>query len=201
MATSTVLSKVTLTELDAVNQLLASVDISPVSSLGGSTDLEVQGAITRLSNINRSVQGMGWDFNTRLEILYVRNVSNEITIPTNVLRISPSGRSIWKDLVLRGGKVWDRDKDVDGTVLTEDVYLDVVELLNFEDLPQSCRDYITARAVREHERFESSDDTKTEVAQQAEITAWATLINDHSVNGQETIEDNVNVFSSIFGRE
>jgi hypothetical protein len=201
MATSTVLSKVTLTELEAVNQMLAAVDISPVSALGGSTDLEVQGAITRLSNLNRSIQGMGWDFNTRLELLYVRNVSNEISIPTNVLRISPAGRSIGTDYVLRANKVYNRTRDVDSSVLTEDVYLDVVELINFEDLPQSCRDYITARAVREHERFESSDDTKTEVAQQAEISAWATLINDHSVNGQETIEDNVNVFSSIFGRE
>ena len=201
MATTTVLTKVVMTELQAVNKMLRAVDIAPVASITGTLDLEAENAVERLSEINRSFQTMGWDFNTRFEVKYLRNVSNQVTLGTNVLSIKPVGNSSWKDFVMRAGQVYDRDRDIDSFTLQEDPYLDIVELINFEDLPQAARDYIAHRATREHERFESADDTKTEMSQEGELRAWATLINDHSRSGYETIENNPNVYSSIFGRE
>lgn len=199
MATNTVLSKLTSTELEAVNEMLGAVDLVPVANITGNLDIEVGSAVSRLSNVNRTVQSMGWDFNTRKKVKYLRDVNNEVTIGTNVLKIVPVGNSRSKHLVLREGRIFDRDED--SFTLLDDVWLDIIELLNFEDLPQTCREYITARAVRAHERFESADDTKTEIAGKQEQDAWSILINDHSIANQETMEDNSSVFSSIFGRE
>ena len=195
----TVLKQVTTTELDAVNAMLAAVDIAPVGSLVGTTDLEVENAINRLSRINRTVQTMGWSFNTRKEVKYLRNVDNEVTIGSNVLRVTPVGNSRWKSLVWREGKIF--DVGLNSYTLDADVYLDVVELIDFENLPQAARDYITARAVRSHERFEAADDIKHDMASEEEIMAWSILINDHSVTNEQTMMDNQEVWSSIFGRE
>lgn len=196
---TTVLSNKVMTEKEAVNAMLAAVDIAPVGSLTGTTDLEVTNAIDRLSKINRTIQTIGWDFNTKKEVKYLRNVDGEVVIGSNVLRVTPVANSRWKNLVWREGKIFDRG--INSFTLDADVYLDIVELVNFEDLPQTARDYITARAVRVHERFEAADDIKHDMASEEEIMAWSNLINDHSTAGNETMMDNVEVYSSIFGRE
>jgi hypothetical protein len=189
-----------MTELQVVNKMLRAVDLAPVTSITGTIDLEVGAAVERFSEINRDVQTLGWDFNSRKEVKYLRNVDNEVTLGTNVLSFKPVGNTRFKDYTMRGGKIYDRDPDVDSTVLQEDPYLDIVELINFEDLPQAARSYIAHRSVREHERFDSADDTKTEIAGKNEMDAWTALINDHSVMHDETLEDNPDVGSSIFGR-
>jgi hypothetical protein len=200
---ATVLATGLMTELEVVNKMLRAVDLAPVNSITGTLDLEAGAAVARFSEINRLVQTMGWDFNTRPNVKYLRNVSNEVTLGTNVLSIKPVGNSAGKDYTMRGGKVYDRES-VNGTTrghtLTEDPYLTIIELIEFTDLPNAARSYIAERAVREHERFDSADDTKTEIAGQNELNAWATLINDHSVMHDETLEDNPEVGSSIFGR-
>lgn len=198
--TTTALSKLVTTELEVVNEMLDAIGISPVTSITGSTDLDVTNAVKRFSKINRAVQGMGWRWNTRREVKYVRDVNNQVEVGTNVLSIKPTGNSASKDYVLRAGFIYDRDPDVDSNVLSETVYLDIVELLMFEDLPQSARNYIQAKCVREHLLFEAPDDTKHDIAQAAEVQAWSDLINDTSRASRQTIEDNPEVYSSIFGR-
>jgi hypothetical protein len=200
---ATVLATGLMTELEVVNKMLRAVDLAPVNSITGTLDLEAGAAVARFSEINRLVQTMGWDFNTREEVKYLRNVSNEVTLGTNVLSFKPVGNTRFKDYTMRGGKVYDRgqvNNVTTGTTLLENPILTIVELLEFTDLPQAARDYIAERAVREHERFDSADDTKTEIAGENELKAWATLINDHSVMHDETLEDNPDVGSSIFGR-
>jgi hypothetical protein len=201
---ATVLATGLMTELEVVNKMLRAVDLAPVNSITGTLDLEAGAAVARFSEINRMVQTMGWDFNTRPEVKYLRNVSNEVTLGTNVLSIRPVANSAGKNYTMRGGKVYDREAVngiTRGTTLTEDPHLEIVELMEFTELPQAARAYIAERAVREHERFDSADDTKTEIAGENELKAWSTLINDHSVMHNESMSDNPEVFSSIFGRE
>jgi len=203
MATTTVLATGLMTELQVVNKMLRAVDLAPVTSITGTLDLEVGAAVERFSEINRDVQTLGWDFNSRKGVKYLRNTDNEVTLGTNVLSFKPVGNTRYKDYTMRGGKIYNRDQvngTTVGTVLAEDPILDIIELINFEDLPQAARAYIGHRAVREHERFDSADDTKTEIAGLNEQNAWTALINDHSVMHDETLEDNPDVGSSIFGR-
>jgi hypothetical protein len=202
MVTTTSLSKLVLTELEVVNKMLSVVDLSPVASITGTLDLEVADAVSRFSDINRNLQALGWDWNIKREVQYLRDVSNNVVLPGNVLAIRVRGTTVGYDLVLReNSMLYDRDPDVQSFALTIDPVLDVTELLMFEDLPQSARNYISLRAVREHERYQSADDTKRDIATDAELRAWSALINDHSYASDETLETNPNVYSSIFGRE
>lgn len=197
---TTVLATSNMTELQAVNKMLRAVDLAPVTSITGTLDLEVGSAVSRFSEINREVQTMGWDFNTKVEVTYLRDVNNQVVLGTNVLSIRPVSNTRFKDYTLSQGKVYDRSPNTQSFTLGENPVLDVIELHNFEDLPAAARNYIAARSIREHERFDSADDTKTEIAQENEIKAWSLLINDHSVMHDETLEDNPDVGSSIFGR-
>ena len=202
--TTTSLSKLVMTELEVVNKMLDAVDIAPVASITGTVDLEVESAVKRFSDINRSVQTLGWSWNTKRAVLYTKDTDNEIVLGSNVLAIKVSGRTPvstpGRYQLRESRKLYDTDPDVQSFTLTQNVYLDVVELLMFEDLPQSARNYISHRATREHERFESADDTKTDIATDSEMRAWAALVNDESETNQQTMEDNVNVYSGIFGR-
>lgn len=200
MATNTVLATTIMTELQVVNKMLRAVDLAPVNSITGNLDLEAGAAVERFSEINREVQMMGWKFNSRREVKYLRNIDGEVSLGLNVLSFKPVGLSSGKDYTLRGNKIYDRSPDVDGSVLTEDPHLNIIELINFEDLPSAARNYIAAKATREHERFDSADDTKTEIASENELNAWSILINDQSIMHTETLEDNPDVGSSIFGR-
>jgi len=60
-----------LTELEAVNSMLAAIGEAPVSTLTGATQADVQMAINILRDVTREVQSWGWRFNTEfgMEIL------------------------------------------------------------------------------------------------------------------------------------
>ena len=53
-----------MTELEAVNIILASIGESPVNSIENPTNVDVINAIRILRNINRRIQSKGWTFNT-----------------------------------------------------------------------------------------------------------------------------------------
>lgn len=136
------------TKLEAVNQMLACIDQSPVTTLSGTTSIDVQRAITTLDDISRRVQSRGWMFNTTYNetLTYSGGV---VAVPSDVARLEfnqsqRNGRS----LVIRDNKVYDQNDggtfDVGGNI-TCDV---VVRYLDFESLPASAREYILIRAAR-----------------------------------------------------
>ena len=201
MATS--LSEVLTTELQVVNEMLAAVDIAPVTSITGSNDLEVEIAINRFDHANREVQAKGWSWNNRFEVNYTRDGSNNITLGSDILKIRGSGISMGRDYTTQGRLLFDRDPDVDSTTLDRDAELDITTLLQFETLPQSARDYIKNLSIFRHERMESADDTKRTVTEKNLSDSWTDLINNESEQGPgrgKTLMDNPDVGSSIFGR-
>jgi len=136
------------TRLEAVNVMLSSIGEAPVNSLtSGLEDAEL--AETILESVNRETQSKGWIFNTDLKIKLTRNpTNNHIELPNNYIRVDTRNtlRNSSKDIVERGRKLYDRIAN--SYVFTEDVTVDAVILLDFSDIPESARRYITIRAAR-----------------------------------------------------
>jgi len=136
------------TRLDAVNVMLSSIGEAPVNSLtSGLEDAEL--AETILESVNRETQSKGWIFNTDLKIKLTRNISNNhIELPNNYIRVDTrnSLRNSKKDIVERGRKLYDRIAN--SYVFSEDVVVDAVILLDFTDIPEAARRYITIRSAR-----------------------------------------------------
>mgnify|MGYP001227654666 FL=1 len=143
------------TELDAVNAILMSVGESPVNTLTvQSPDVAIAQATLR--QVCREIQTQGWVYNTENDYPIDLDANNHCVIPNNILQLDLNhfrhGNDF--DVVRRSDngimKVYDKIghsfefKNVTGGKL----YFDVIWMLDFEDLPQAFKDYITTRASR-----------------------------------------------------
>ena len=143
MATSTI---DTDTELSAVNSILGSIGQSPVTTLNF-TNPEVSYIYNLLTEVNKDVQNEGWHFNTEQHVKVTPDANKNIILPVNILRytLHDGGIDRKQDIVVRDGKLYDL---VDHTDEFEgDIYIDVVTLYKFEDLPNVFQRYITYRSA------------------------------------------------------
>lgn len=154
------------TELQAVNEILASVGQAPVTTLD-QTNPDVAIAYDTLIQVSREVQAEGWTFNKEYEYPFTPDTNDEILIPSNVLQLdlTPSYRD--KDAVIRSGKLYDRTAHT--YEWTDDlVYCDVLWYFDWVDLPTPVKDYITARAASVVSSRIVGDSTQYQMLQQRE---------------------------------
>ena len=143
------------TELDAVNSILMSVGESPVNTLSVQSP-EVAIAQKTLRQVCREVLSEGWVFNTEYQYPITLDSNNHCIIPNDVLQIDVNEFKHANDFnVVR--------KDDSGTKKLYDLiehrfnfentsesklYCDIIWMVDFEDIPEVFKDYITARASR-----------------------------------------------------
>jgi len=135
------------TLLEAVNMLLRAVGRSSVMSLDPSR-LD-QTAVSALEAINEEsvrVQSKGWNFNTEEEFPAQPNTDGHIVLPASWVRVKLHPRSGSLRTVQRAGKLYDKVKRT--FVFEDTVYLNIIKVLPFEDVPPAVRYYIVARAGR-----------------------------------------------------
>lgn len=134
------------TELSAVNSILGSIGQSPVTSLDF-TNPEISFIHNILREVNIDVQSEGWSFNTEYNFKFSPNTDGYYVIPPNVIRYDVTdGQNIkTTDVVKRNGRLYDKYNHTD--VFTGDLYLDVVTLYEFVDLPSVFQRYIIHRAA------------------------------------------------------
>lgn len=141
----------TTSELDAVNIMLATIGESPInalSSVSGVPDAVTAQAI--LEEIAVVVQTEGWSCNTDFNWLFLPDVTGRISLPDNLLQVTASDQVSY-DTAMRGGMLYDKKNHTftwTGDVATQGIKLNTITLLDFADLPQSLRYYITVRAAR-----------------------------------------------------
>jgi len=81
-----------MTELEAVNILLAAIGEAAVSSLETATTVEVTQAKKLLSNVNRAAQQKGWHFNTEWDVVLTRDSDNRIPLSQSILSVYQPGQ-------------------------------------------------------------------------------------------------------------
>jgi len=133
------------TKLDAVNTMLSAIGEAPVNSLSSGL-VEAEVAETILNTVDREVQSMGWHFNTELNKSFAQDTSGNILLGADILRADATLKVDSKDLIQRGLKMYDRKNHTFN--IGANVALDVVVQLDFDDLPEPAKRYITLRATR-----------------------------------------------------
>ena len=134
-----------LTELNAVNSILGAIGQTPVTTL----DLEnpeTSFVYQLLQECNRDVQDEGWVFNREQCYPITPNDQGYINIPANILRMDVSENDVYRtsDVIKRDGKLYDKYRHT--FVFTRPVYMDIVWLFPYSDLPSVFQRYITSRA-------------------------------------------------------
>ena len=141
------------TELDAVNSILMSVGETPVNTLTVQSP-EVAIAQKTLRQVCREIQAEGWSYNTENEYPIELDTNNQCIIPNNVLQLDLNIFQHGKDydVVRRTDngimKVYDKKGHTFTFTNCSKLYFDIVWMLEFEDLPQAFKDYVTIRASR-----------------------------------------------------
>lgn len=182
------------TKLDAVNTMLSAIGEAPVNSLSSGL-VEAEVAETILNTVDREVQSMGWNFNRELNKSFAQDTSGEIALPADILRADATLAANSKDLVQRGSKMYDKKKHTFN--IGAAVKLDVVVQLNFEDMPEIAKRYVTLRATRIfQDRIVGSGtlhdfQIRDEQLALMELKEFDTTVEDHN------IFDNYDVYSVI----
>lgn len=130
-----------MTELDAVNEVLASIGEAPVNSVGTGLS-ESRLAQLQLERSSRDVQRHGWYFNTSTNAKLIPNNKKEIQLPRNTLKLDTGSQRFQA----RGRKLYDvvnRTYQMGGTM-----YTTLVVGLDWEELPESVKMYIVVKASR-----------------------------------------------------
>lgn len=180
MSTALVEATQATTILDAINVMLKGIGEAPaVSLLEGGGSVDVESAHGTLMETSREVQSHGWHFNTDTALLLSREEStNFIRLPQNTLRLdevrdSATALARGLDVVQRGLRLYDRTEH--SYVFDRDVYVDIVTLLPFEDLPQYARTYITVKAARKFAQDETASDSVSRFTLRDEEEALAEM--------------------------
>tara|TARA_R100001594_G_scaffold133171_1_gene173741 strand:+ start:222 stop:815 length:594 start_codon:yes stop_codon:yes gene_type:complete len=183
------------TQLEAVNTMLGYIGEAPVNSISNTAELPVSAAnaVTILDETSREVQSEGWHFNTT-EDHVLSPVEDAITLPSNILQVDHEG-SDDVDLVQRGLTLYDRKNRT--STFTKDIKVTIVELLDWDSLPEQARRYIALRATRSLQaRIVGSRELEALILRD-EFAAKANLETSDNLNSDRTIFDNYDASSRI----
>ena len=183
------------TKLEAINVMLTAIGESPVNTITSSTTTDVSIAIQILDNVSREVQSVGWHFNTDTNYLLAKNSSNQIVLPSNCLRVDNSNKDADLDLVERGRKLWDRENHT--YTITKDIRVNITWFLEFTELPETARRYITIRATRIFQDRMLASETLHTFHQVDELTALSALKEHEGDTRDHSIFDNYSTYRVI----
>ena len=130
-----------------------SVGESPVNTLTVQSP-EVAIAQKTLQQVCREIQAEGWSYNTENDYPIDLDTNNQCIIPNNILQLDLNIFQHGKDydVVRRSDngvmKVYDKKNHSFTFQNVSKLYFDIVWMIDFEDLPQAFKDYITTRASR-----------------------------------------------------
>lgn len=183
------------TKLEATNVMLTAIGESPVNTITSSTTTDVSIAIQILDNVSREVQSVGWHFNTDTNYLLAKNTSNQIVLPSNCLRVDNSNKDADLDLVERGRKLWDRENHT--YTITKDIRVNITWFLEFTELPETARRYITIRAARIFQDRMLASETLHAFHQVDELSALSALKEHEGDTRDHSIFDNYSTYRVI----
>ena len=175
--------------------MLTAIGESPVNTITSSTTTDVSIAIQILDNVSREVQSVGWHFNTDTNYLLAKNSSDQIVLPTNCLRVDNSNKDADLDLVERGRKLWDRENHT--YTITKDIRVNITWFLEFTELPETARRYITIRAARIFQDRMLASETLHAFHQVDELSALSALKEHEGDTRDHSIFDNYSTYRVI----
>ena len=190
------------TQLQAVNSMLSTIGEAPVNSLSsGLVDAET--AETVLNEVSRDVQSFGWNFNSEPDWVFNPISSGEIKLfssPSPVLRADLAKsvtkyRSAESEYVQRGSYMYDKVKHT--FVINKPLTLDIVVHLDFEQLPEVARRYITIKAARLFQERVVGSDNLSAMNRADEQQALFALKEMESENGDYNIFDDGSTYSVL----
>jgi hypothetical protein len=178
-----------LTELEAVNAMLAGIGEAPVNSLPNFGVSEAFIAASTLHNTSRALQQRGWDFNCEADYPLALDTAGAIQLPQNTLKVDVTSST--DAIVQRGSRLY--NKTTHSYVFTDSVKAEITFFLAFEEIPQSARTYITVKAARDFAKKVLASDTLASLTEQDEVEARMAFLEAEADTGDYSIFNSYSV--------
>ena len=178
------------TELEAVNTILSTIGEAPLSTLTGSLPVDGTTAKNILNEISREVQSAGWHFNTQYKVDLTRDTNNKVPVGTDVVRVQLNDKydKSSYDVVQRGSYLFNlaKNSDIFDQDFTENT---LIYILQFEDLPEQARRYITIRSARVFHDRTLGANTLHKFSSEDEARSLSVMKQAETATGDNTIFD------------
>jgi hypothetical protein len=184
-------------QLAAVNTMLSVIGEAPVNTLDATSQTaDVAMAKSLLEEVSREVQSNGWHFNREYDVSLASDASDNIVIPTNAARVDvePSNAG-GTDYIQRGSKLYNKS---DSTYIINDAKkCTIIYLLDWDDLPESARQYVMIRAARKFQDRVVGSEKHHSFTTMDEMHSLIALRSAEADNADFTIFDNYDVYRVI----
>lgn len=144
-----------LTQLDVVNQMLATLGEAPLNQITDDHPL-VPAAIRELRITSGREQAKGWWFNTEYINLTPDVATGFLYVPGDCLSVNPFNTTT---VVQRGGRMY--NLQTASYTFTDGLPCQLIRQVDFEDLPVSASAYIGLSAVLKFQTDYDADGQKT----------------------------------------
>lgn len=164
-----------LTELDVVNDCLATLSEAPLNTLQVDHPL-VSGALKYLRESNARVQASGWWFNREQVRLQPDGFTGHIALPADFLSVDPSVRG--QRYTEKGRRLYDLDRQ--SVTFDSPVDVAIIRLVPFKDLPYSAQDLVRAATLVRFVQSYDADQARIEQVGTDYAMAYQTCNIEHS---------------------
>lgn len=168
-----------MTELDVINNALATMGISPLNQLDD-TNPDVANIRRIIRQKSEEVQATGWWFNTELIDLYPDALSGFIYTPNDAIICDPVKKEPILPIVQRGSRLYDTDRNTYDFTGYGFVRCRLIRLIPFDDLPPSAKRAVSVTAVRNFQQSFDADPQKMARLDQEFVIAMAGLKSEHT---------------------
>ncbi len=189
------------TELSAVNSMLATIGEAPINSLDSVEVVDAVTAIATLQEVTRSVLVEGWAFNTDTNFPFAPSgaAPYEITLPGNAMSVLPCRE--FSHIIVRGGKLYDSMNHSFSFQGHRPVPCDVIWAMDFQDLPEVTRQYVTVRAARMFQARAVASDLLHAITESDErVARWNHRKQNIRVRRKAFLQDSYSVRRVLAGR-
>lgn len=160
------------TELEAVNIMLETIGESPINSLTDLLPADATIARSILLETSKAEQSKGWNFNKEIDYPIIPDsTTNEITVPANFIYMDIDGL----DTAIRGDRLYNLAEH--SYKFDESSYkATVIQLLEFNELPEPARRYIAIKASRVFQTRAIGSETLNSFSEMDEYKSKAELL-------------------------
>lgn len=153
------MDSITLTsELEAINEMLNAIGEGQVSTID-TGNADVHQCVRLLRDHSRKVQSKGWWFNREEDFIITPDQDGRLVLPSNVLKVDVVDIDKYEyKLIQRGLHLYD---PVGHTFFfTKPVTVQMIVGLDWGQLPQTARSYVTACAGLEFTDIDIANETR-----------------------------------------
>jgi len=183
------------TKLQAINTMLSTVGEPPVNSLSAQrADSLIAQNI--LDEISREVLTYGWHFNTDEDVVMTPDSGTGfIYISDKIVRVDMDRSYSEYDIVVRGNRLYNRKTN--SYAFSESIKVIQIYLMEFEEMPETAKRYITIRASRIFQDRMVGSEKHNAFTVRDEVAALAAMSEYENEVGDYTIFDNSDVWRTF----